>query len=87
MKATEENTARIDETIDRVKLGAHEAVDKMADATSHAAETLGQKSTEWKNAEQQFMENCRNYMNEKPMASLAMAVGAGFLLSRLMSGR
>ncbi|NOU21029.1 MAG: DUF883 family protein [Methyloglobulus sp.] len=86
MEATD-NTNRVDETIDRVKSGAHEAVDKVANATSQAAGVLGQKGEQLKNAEQQFVENCRGYIHENPVASLGIAIGAGFLLSRLMSGR
>lgn len=74
-----------DDTIERVKAGAHETVDKVADATRQAAETLGRKGEQLKNAEQQWVEDCRTYMREKPITSLAIAVGAGFVLSRLMS--
>jgi ElaB/YqjD/DUF883 family membrane-anchored ribosome-binding protein len=81
------NTNRVDETIDRLKSGAHEAVDKAANATSQAADAIGQKGEQLKNAEQQFVEDCLGYIHENPVASLAIAVGAGFLLSRLMSGR
>jgi ElaB/YqjD/DUF883 family membrane-anchored ribosome-binding protein len=48
---------------------------------------LGQKSEQLKNVEQQFLENCRSYIHKNPAASLDIAVGAGFLLSRLMSSR
>jgi ElaB/YqjD/DUF883 family membrane-anchored ribosome-binding protein len=86
MEATD-NTNRVDETIDRVKSGAHEAVDKAADAATQAAGAIGQKGEQLKNAEQQFVEDCRGYIHDNPVASLAIAVGAGFLLSRLLSGR
>jgi ElaB/YqjD/DUF883 family membrane-anchored ribosome-binding protein len=83
----ESNTNRVDETIDRVKTGAHEAVDKAASATSQAAEAVAKKGEQLRNAEQQFVEDCRGYIHENPVASLGIAVGAGFLLSRLLSGR
>lgn len=81
------NTNRVDETIDRVKTGAHEAVDRAASATSHAAEAVAKKGEQLKNAEQQFVEDCRGYIHDNPVASLGIAVGVGFLLSRLLSGR
>ncbi|MBK8817276.1 MAG: DUF883 family protein [Methylococcaceae bacterium] len=84
---TESNTNRVDETIDRVKTGAHEAVDKAASATSQAADAVAKKGEQLRNAEQQFVENCRGYIHDNPVASLGIAVGAGFLLSRLLSGR
>ena len=84
---TTDNTNRIDETIDKVKSGAHEAVDKAANAANQAADALGRKGEQLKNAEQQFVEDCRGYIHENPVASLGIAAGAGFLLSRLMRGR
>lgn len=76
-----------DETVNRLRSGAHEAVDKVANATTQAAEVLSQKGEQLKNVEQQFVEDCRGYIHENPLASLGIAVGTGFLLSRLLSGR
>ena len=75
------------ETIDKASNSAHEAVDKIASATNQAAETLGEKGEQLKNAEQQLMENCRGYVRDNPITSLGIAAAAGFLLSRLLSGR
>jgi len=72
---------------DKVSHSAHEAYDKIADATSQAAEALGEKGEQLKNAEQQLMEDCRVYVRENPITSLGIAVAAGFLLSRVLSGR
>ena len=75
------------ETIDKASHSAHEAVDKIASATNQAAEALGEKGGQLKNAEQQLMENCRGYVRDNPITSLGIAAAAGFLLSRLLSGR
>lgn len=75
------------ETIDKASSSAHEAVDKIASATNQAAEALSEKGAQLKNAEQQLMENCRGYVRDNPITSLGIAVVAGFLLSRLLSGR
>ena len=75
------------ETIDNASKSAHEAVDKIASATNQAAETLSEKGEQLKNAEQQLMENYRGYVRDNPITSLGIAVAAGFLLSRLLSGR
>ena len=75
------------ETIDKAANSAHEAVDKIASATNQAAEALGEKGEQLKNAEQQLMENCRGYVRDNPITSLGIAVAAGFLLSRVLSGR
>jgi ElaB/YqjD/DUF883 family membrane-anchored ribosome-binding protein len=75
------------ETIDKAANSAHEAVDKIASATSQAAEALGEKGEQLKNAEQKLMESCRGYVQDNPITSLGIAVAAGFLLSRVLSGR
>ena len=73
------------EITDKVSHSAHEAYDKIADATSQAAETLGEKGEQLKKTEQQLMKNCRGYISENPMTSVSIAVASGFLLSRLFS--
>lgn len=75
------------ETIDKASHSAHEAVDKMANATNKAAEAIGEKGDQLKSAEQRLMENCRGYFRNNPLSSLGLAVAAGFFLSRLWSGR
>lgn len=73
------------ETIDNVSHSAHEAVDKIANASNQAAEAIGEKGAQLKNAEQQLMENCRGYVRDNPITSIGIAVAGGFLLSRLLS--
>lgn len=75
------------ETIDKASKSVHEVVDKISSATSQAAETLGEKGEQLKNAEQRLMENCRGYVRDNPVTSLGIAVATGFLLSRLVSRR
>lgn len=66
---------------------AHETVDKIANATNEAAESIGEKGQQLKKSEKQLMDNCRGYVHDNPITSLGVAVAAGFLLSRLLSGR
>lgn len=75
------------EIIDKAANSANEAVDKVASATNQAAEALGKKGEQLKNAEQQLMEDCRVYIRDNPITSVGIAVAAGFLLSRVLSGR
>ncbi|WP_027150643.1 DUF883 family protein [Methylobacter tundripaludum] len=74
------------ETIDNASHSAHEAVDKIANATNQAAEAIGEKGAHLKNVEQQVLENCRGYVRDNPVTSLGIAIAGGFLLSRLLSG-
>ena len=74
-------------TIDKASRSAHEAYDKITNATSNAAEALGEKGEQLQKAEQQLMKNCRGYISDNPITSVGIAVAAGFLLSRLLSRR
>ncbi|MGZ8175400.1 MULTISPECIES: DUF883 domain-containing protein [Methylobacter] len=74
------------ETIDNASHSAHEAVDQIANAANQAAEAIGEKEAQLKNAEQQLMANCRGYVRDNPVTSLGIAIAGGFLLSRLLSG-
>ncbi len=75
------------ETFDNAVHSAHEAVDKISAATNQAAEALGEKGQQLKNAEKRMMESCSGYIRDNPISSIGIAVAAGFLLSRLLSGR
>lgn len=71
--------------VDRAASGAHETVDHLADMASRAAETAEQKSAEFKEMQAKFMESATEYVQTHPMASLGIAIAAGFLLSKMMS--
>ena len=53
MEATDK-ASTVDDTVDRLRSGAHSTVDKVANATTQAAEALGQKSEQLKNVEKQI---------------------------------
>jgi ElaB/YqjD/DUF883 family membrane-anchored ribosome-binding protein len=74
-------------TLDNASKSAHEAYDKIADATSQAAEALGEKGEQLKKTEQQLMKSCRGYISDNPITSVGIAVAAGFLLSSLLRRR
>jgi ElaB/YqjD/DUF883 family membrane-anchored ribosome-binding protein len=73
--------------VDRFASGTHRAVDKIADAAAQAVNTLGVKGEELKGAQVRVMDACRSSVREHPVASLAIALAAGFVLSRLMRSR
>lgn len=73
--------------VDRLASGAHQTVDKLASVAAQAAETLGVKGGQLKNFQAQAMEQCRGYVREHPVASVGIAIAAGFLLSRLLRSR
>lgn len=71
--------------VDRVANTAHNLVDKLATGASNTADTLDVKAEQLKSAQAQLVSAARNYLNEKPLITLGIAAGAGFLLSRLLS--
>lgn len=71
--------------VDRAASGAHQAVDRIAGVAGQAAETLGAKSEQLMDAQTRAMEQCRGYVRDNPLASLGIAIAAGFVLSRLLS--
>ncbi len=73
--------------VDKLASGAHQAVDKMADAATQAAEKLADKRAQLMDAQSELTETCRNYVRENPLASIGIAVAAGFVLSKLLSSR
>lgn len=82
----QETENNIKETIGKVSNSAHEVVDKIAGVSYQAADVLGEKGEQLKNAEMEMVEDYRTYVRENPMKSVGIAVAAGFFLSRVMGG-
>ncbi len=61
--------------------------DKLAHASSQAVDLFSEKTGQLKNAEQHLVDNCRGYVQDNPLISLGIAVGLGFLFSRLLGNR
>jgi ElaB/YqjD/DUF883 family membrane-anchored ribosome-binding protein len=75
-----------DKTVERVRAGTHEALEKAAEIARQAADILYEKGEQMKHLEEQFLENCRTYVHDQPVTSLAIAVGlssAQFALARV----
>jgi ElaB/YqjD/DUF883 family membrane-anchored ribosome-binding protein len=77
----------VDETVNQLKSVAHEAMDKVVHATGQAGEALSEKGEQLHNLEQNWVKNCRGYVHDNPIVTLGIAVGVGFILSRLLSSR
>lgn len=71
--------------VDRLTRGAHDTIDRVASAATHAAERftdgrLAHQAHEWR-------ATTTSYVREHPLAAIGIAVAAGYLLSRLISYR
>jgi ElaB/YqjD/DUF883 family membrane-anchored ribosome-binding protein len=64
---------------------AHETIDKATTATHEAVDKLSEKRDQLMNAEQQLRKKYFTYIRDNPIASLGIAIGAGYLLSRLLN--
>lgn len=73
--------------VNRMASSAHDAVDRIADATNHAADSLNSKGHEIKAFEERWLKKVRNYVEHNPVQSLGIALASGFLLSRIISNR
>jgi hypothetical protein len=55
--------------VDHIASGAHHAVDKIAGVAGQAAETLGVKGEQLKNAQVRAMKQCRGYIRDNPVTA------------------
>lgn len=91
-------TAADPSTLDRVVQGAHDALDRAAERARPAVDKLrgtlgsgesllGERAEEWKAMQEQYLTQFRGFVREHPVATVAGALVAGMLLSRMMDDR
>lgn len=68
-------------TIDRAAAGAHKAVDNVDDLANYAAEAIDKAGVKG----EKLITASTSYMREHPLLTLSLAVGAGYVLSRLLT--
>lgn len=71
---------------DRLSEGAHRMVDDAASRVGAIADRYSEKVDELMEMKEDWLEAARTYVREHPVASLGIAVAAGYLLSALMRG-
>jgi ElaB/YqjD/DUF883 family membrane-anchored ribosome-binding protein len=86
--------ANMDRTIERTSERAHQAVDRAAGAASSVAERLGERvdslaerGEELRELPENWLEGAREYVRENPVASLGIALAAGYILSMIMRSK
>lgn len=82
---------KVDHAADRVEQGLHHATDKTASAAHRTADKAAEVGEQGRAAYEhtreradEFLEQARDYVREKPMQSVAIALGAGWLLGRIL---
>jgi ElaB/YqjD/DUF883 family membrane-anchored ribosome-binding protein len=81
MADTSGTSKRSADTVERFSTTAHQAVDRAASAASSVAERFGEKGEEFLHMHEDWLETAREYVREKPLQALGIAVAAGYLLS------
>ncbi|MEO8859640.1 MAG: hypothetical protein ABI343_21850 [Burkholderiaceae bacterium] len=81
----------VERAADHVEEGLHRATDKAADVAHKASDKAAEVSERSRQAYDQTMdradawlEQARDYVREKPVQSVAIALGAGWLLGRIL---
>ena len=70
--------------MEKLSSTAHVAVDKVSTVASQAATMVNEKASQMKDLQDQVIADTRVRVREKPMTALAIAAGAGYILSRLL---
>jgi len=70
--------------IDGVAALAHQAVDKVAGAAAPSAEWLADQAGSLKTAQKKLMQDSCSYISANPLTSIAIALVAGFVISRVI---
>lgn len=67
--------------VDGLASGAHHAVDSLAGSAANVAESLEVKGDELQALQSRLTESCRTQLREHPVATLGMAIAAGYMLN------
>ena len=82
--AADEAARRAKPAIDRVAAVAHQAVDKAAGAAGPTADWLTARGERLNATREKLVGDASSYVSSNPLKALAIALAAGFLLSRLI---
>ena len=83
--ASTSKRAENEDRIERMSQSAHDAIDKAASVASDYAGRVSAKSEEWMAMPQDWMESARDYVREKPLQALGIALAVGYLLHLITS--
>ncbi len=71
---------------ERVKATTVEAIDRTADAAATALDRASAKRAQWRASQQRLTADAVDCMRTHPLATIGLAFGVGFLISRLLGG-
>lgn len=74
-------------TVDRLAVSAHAGVDKVSDALAGATRSMDERTRQLTEAARMFADNGREYVRSSPATSVLAALGAGYLLAKILGSR
>jgi len=80
-KAIDKASAVTRPAVDELTSGAHHAVDRLAGSATHVAESLEVKGEELQALQGRLTESCRTHLRDHPVATIGIAVAAGYMLN------
>ena len=76
-----------DNTVDRMSQTAHDTIDRAKETASAYYERFAEKGEELMGMQEEWVETAREYVREKPLQALGIAVAAGYLLHMIFGRR
>jgi ElaB/YqjD/DUF883 family membrane-anchored ribosome-binding protein len=73
--------------VGRMTSGAHDVAEQVSDAATQAAKQLRVSGKKLQKMEKRLERSARGFVREHPLASLGMALAAGYVVARLLSPR
>lgn len=73
--------------VDRLASSAHAGVDKVSGALAGAGKSMDEKTRQLTDAASRFADTGRQYVRSSPATSILVAVGAGYILSKILGSR
>jgi len=72
--------------VERVVNTAHAGVDRLSGLLSGASSQFSNRSAQMNDTYQQLADSGREYVRNKPGTAIAIALGAGYILAKLLGG-
>lgn len=82
-KSIDKASAATGPLVDKLASTAHQATDHVTRTANQAGSAIESAADRIKREQARMVDCCSTYVREKPMQSLGMALGAGFLLGLL----
>ena len=76
-------TVKVHEKVDQLAGAAHRAVDKVVEATGTVGDKLKAQGQDLMATEERLMNSVCDYARERPLATIGIAIAAGFILGTL----